>query len=47
MNKILRNKLPKETKRLYAENYRTLVKEIKDDPNVEIRHGLGLEESIL
>ena len=25
--------LPKETKDLYAENYKTLMKEIKDDPN--------------
>ena len=26
-------KLPKETKELYAENYKTLMKEIKDDIN--------------
>ena len=25
--------LPKETKDLYTENYKTLMKEIKDDPN--------------
>ena len=29
--KYLGIKLPKETKYLYAENYRTLMKEIKDD----------------
>ena len=38
--------LPKETKDLYIENYITLVKEIKDDTNGEIRHVHGLEESI-
>ena len=32
-NKILRNNLPNETKDLYAENYKTLRKEIKDDTN--------------
>ena len=32
MNKIYRNK-PKEAKDLYAENYKTLMKEIKDDTN--------------
>ena len=32
-NKILRNNLPKETKDLYTENYKTLMKEIKDDTN--------------
>ena len=32
-NKILRNILPKETKDLYVENYKTLVKEIKEDTN--------------
>ena len=37
-NKIPRNK-PKEAKQLYPENYRMLMKEMKD--------GLGLEESIL
>ena len=30
-NKISRNKLPKETKELYIENCKTLMKEIKDD----------------
>ena len=32
-NKISRNKPTKETKGLYAENYKTLMKEIKDDTN--------------
>ena len=32
-NKIPRNNLPKETKDLYAEHYKTLMKEIKDDGN--------------
>ena len=31
--KYLGIKLPKETKELYMENYRTLMKEIKDDIN--------------
>ena len=30
---MLQNKSTKETKDLYIENYKTLVKEIKDDPN--------------
>ena len=38
--------LPKETKDLYIENYKTLVKEIKEDTNGEIYHFHGLEESI-
>jgi len=39
--------LPKETKDLYIENYKTLMKEIKEDKNsCEIYHVLGLEESI-
>ena len=38
--------LPKETKDLYIENYKTLVKEIKEDTNREIYHGHELEESI-
>ena len=38
--------LRKETKDLYTENYKTLMKEIKDDTkNGEIYHVLGLEES--
>ena len=32
-NKIPRNNFLKETKDLYAENYKTLMKEIKDDTN--------------
>ena len=32
-NKYLGIKLPKESKELYIENYRTLMKEIKDDSN--------------
>ena len=41
--------LPKETKDLYAENYKTLMKEIKDDTNrsIDIYHALELKESIL
>ena len=31
--KYLRINLPKETKELYAENYKTLMKEIKDNIN--------------
>ena len=31
MNKYLEINLPKETKDLYAEKYKTLMKEIKDD----------------
>ena len=40
---------PKETKDLYAENYKTLMKEIKDDTNrsIDIYHALELKESIL
>ena len=38
--------LPKETKDLYIEYYKTLMKEIKDDTNGEIYHVHGLEESI-
>ena len=33
--------LPKETKELYTENYKTLMKEIKDDINREIFHVPG------
>ena len=39
--------LHKEAKDLYAENYRMLIKEIKDDTDGEIYHILGLEESTL
>ena len=45
--KYLGINLPKEVKLLYSENYKTLMKEIKDDTNKEIYHVLGLEESIL
>ena len=39
--------LPKETKDLYIENYKTLMKEIKEDTNRrEIYHIHGSEESI-
>ena len=36
----------KETKDLYIENYKTLMKEIKDDTDGEIYHVHGSEESI-
>ena len=39
--------LPKETKDLYIENYKSLMKEIKEDTNGEIYCVHGLEESIL
>ena len=43
--KYLGINLPKETKDLYIENYKTLVKEIKDDTiDGEIYHVHGLEE---
>ena len=46
--KYLGINLPKETKDLYAENYKTLMKEIQDDTkDGEIYHVLGLEESTL
>ena len=45
--KYLGINLPKEVKDLYSENYKTLMKEVKDDTNREIYHVLGLEESIL
>ena len=38
--------LPKETKDLYIENYKTLMKEIKEDTNREIYRVHGSEESI-
>ena len=39
--------LPKETKDLYSEKYKTLMKETKDDTiDGEIYHDLGFEESI-
>ena len=39
--KYLGINLSKETKKLYAENYKTLLKEIKDDINREIFHFPG------
>ena len=46
--KYLGINLPKETKDLYAENCKTLMKEIKDNTNRrETYQVLGLEESIL
>ena len=44
--KYLGVNLPKESKDLYSENYKTLMKEIKDDTN-RWKHALGLEVSIL
>ena len=46
--KYLGINLPRETRDLYAENCKTLMKEIKMIPtDGEIYHVLGLEESIL
>ena len=46
--KYLGINLPKETKDLYAESYKTLMKEIKDDTNRwRDIHVLGMEESTL
>ena len=39
--KYLGINLPKETKDLYTENYKTLMKEIKDNINREISHVPG------
>ena len=45
--KYLGINLPKETKDLHKENYKTLMKEIKDDTNRrEIYYVSGLEESV-
>ena len=44
--KYLRINLPKEMKDMYAENHKTLMKEIKDDIDGKIYHVLGLQESI-
>ena len=45
--KYLEINLPKETRDLYIENYKTLMKETKDDTNRgEIYHVHGSEESI-
>ena len=46
-NKILRENLPKETKDLYIEKYKALMKEIKDDTiDGEMYHVHGLEELV-
>ena len=45
--KYLGINLPKEAKDLYSENYKTLMKETKNDRNREIYHASGLEESLL
>ena len=45
--KYLEINLPKETEELCTENFKTLMKEIKDDINREIFHASVLEESIL
>ena len=44
--KYLEINLPKETKDLYIENYKTLMKEIKEDTNGEIYYVHGSEELI-
>ena len=41
--KYLGINLPKEAKDLYSENYKVLMKEIKDNTNGEIYHVLGSE----
>ena len=43
--KYLGINLPKETKDLNIENYKTLMKEIKDDTNME-KYTMLMEESI-
>ena len=45
--KYLEINLPKETKDLYSENCKMLMKEIKDDIDGKIYHVLELKESIL
>ena len=44
--KYLGINVPKVTKDLYIENYKTLMKEIKGDTNREMYHVHGSEESI-
>ena len=39
--------LPGEAKDLYSENYKMLMKEIKNETDGKIHHAFGLEESIL
>ena len=45
--KYLGINLPNKTKDLYSENYKTLMKEIKDNTDEKTDHALGLEQSIL
>jgi len=45
--KYLGIKQHKVTKELYAENCKTLMKEIKNDTDGQINYVLGLEEAIL
>ena len=42
--KYLRINLTKEIKDLYSENYKTLIKEIEDNPNAKIFHAHELQE---
>ena len=44
--KYLGTDLPKETKDLYSENYKTMMKDIKDDTDRKTYHALRLEESV-
>ena len=46
-NKIPRHEPTKETKDLYTENYKMLMKEIKNDTDGKIYHALESKESIL
>ena len=45
--KYLGINLTKEVKDLYAENYKTLIKEIKDNSKKQIFYAPGLEKLIL
>ena len=45
--KYLGINLPNEAKDLYSENYKMLMKEIKDQTDGKIYYILGLKESIL
>ena len=45
--KYLEINLPEDTKDLYPENYKILIKETEDDTDGKICHVLTLEESIL
>ena len=45
--KYLGINIPKETKDLYSENYKMLMKKIKKDTDGKIYHVYGLEKSIL